>query len=231
MKSLILSIVFLSLCLVSTAQNTPAPGLLWNDSLYLLLPVYPADMRSVTLEQADLRAYCPEAGDQAGQHSCLGFALCNTMTMLWAQKNKKTNTTDSAWIADNTFSAAFIYNQTKAGKACTSGSFIDVALQLVQTKGACLRKSFPYDSLDCSRQPNARQLKEAMHFRIDSLQRFPLPASSDSMLHWTLHALSADHPVLAGLKLHPTFTAWAKIRTAGSPSRRVAVATAMPWWS
>ncbi len=193
--------------LLSQAQSDtllpPASGLLWNDSLYLQLPLYPAGARGGAIPaRVDLSRWCPTPGDQEGQHSCVGFALANAMTILWAQKAR---TSDPHRITALCFSPAFLYNQAKQNADCRSGAYLDRALKIAQEQGVCLLKTFPYTPDDCSRQPDTRQRKEALRYRVDSLLRFPLGASPDSMLRWTLHALSFENPVVVGMQITPNF--------------------------
>lgn len=202
---------FLLIPFLAEAQTDsipPASGLLWGDSLYQTLPIYPADERGGAIpDRIDLSRWCPPPGDQAGQHSCVGFALANAMTILWAQQ---TGTTDARQIAGMRFSPAFLYNQAKQNADCHSGAYLDKALKIAREQGVCLLKTFPYKSDDCSRLPDARQKKEAARFRIDSIQRFPLDASPDDMLRRTLNALSFRNPVVVGMRITPNFYGVAK---------------------
>lgn len=203
MKHILLLLLIPFLAGAQTDTIPPAAGLLWEDSVYQTLPVYPAGERGGAIPaRTDLSRWCPVPGDQAGQHACVGFALANAMTILWAQQ---TRTTDARRIADMRFSPAFLYNQAKQTGDCRSGAYLDRALKIALEQGVCLLKTFPYKPDDCARRPDARQQKEAARYRIDSLQRFPLNASPDDMLRHTLHALSFQNPVVVGMRITPNF--------------------------
>ncbi|MFN0014223.1 MAG: C1 family peptidase [Saprospiraceae bacterium] len=192
----------------NTDSLPPDSGLLWSDSSYLQIPVYAlGDRGDLAKDHVDLSHWCPAPGDQSGQQACVGFAVANAMSILWATSKPGAGRKREG---QHRFSPAFIYNQIKINSDCRSGAYLDQALKLAREQGVCSLKSFPFDSNNCTRQPTARQRKEASRYRIESLQRFPLDAAPDSILRWTKYALSFNNPVVVGLRVTPNFYGVAK---------------------
>ena len=184
--------------LFAAAQDVLPPGLLWDDASYDALPPYSVRERVGTDREKSLLSYCPKAGNQCDQNSCVAWAISYAMTIRLAIQCRKT---DQLWITDHFFSPAFIYNQAKAAVPCDTGAYLKKALELVSVQGVCFERSFPYECQNCTKMPGSPQRQEASLYKITAAQRlFRSNESDKNKIDSTLTALSNDNPVLVALK-------------------------------
>lgn len=183
-------------------------GLLSSDEKYrsiLQLPVYSGKKYNEVPLRISLRKYCPVPGDQGNMGACVGWAT--GYGALTISRARKSGETDPSVITEMANSAAFIYNQIKLeGEDCTSGAYIEDALQLLRDRGDCLEQSFNYQRGDCSVGPSSLELAEAKNYQIqDFAAVFALEDPPKSKVSKTCKVLATETPVIVGIGITPSF--------------------------
>lgn len=184
------------------------PGLLLDARSFRAYPLYPAGERGgISGLEVDLRPYCPSAGEQGRQASCVGFAIAQALTIRLAYSKNKTRRTDSLWIEAHRFSPSFIFNQIKADPVrCDSGAFFHYALEWIVRNGVCLLSDFSYDSTDCRRMPDRELKQQARQNSLDKFEVVVLPGmEADSVCGRVMTALDNGNPVVVALRIKPNF--------------------------
>ncbi|MFM9946568.1 MAG: C1 family peptidase [Saprospiraceae bacterium] len=183
-------------------------GLLSSDERYQSvhqLPVYSGKKYNEVPLRISLRKYCPLPGDQGKMGACVGWATgYGALTIMRA---RKAGETDPSVVTEMANSAAFIYNQVKLeGEDCTSGAYIEDALQLLRDRGDCLEQSFNYQQQDCSVAPSQLQLAEAKHYQIqDFAAVFALDEPPKSKVSKACKVLATETPVIIGIGITHSF--------------------------
>lgn len=115
-------------------------------------------------ESASLASFAPSVGDQGQQGSCVAWASAySARTIVQAAATKQ----DPNSVR---FSPSFLYNQIKLGNDC-QGSYIERAMQTMQSGGVLPWSKFAYTDENCQNMPNADERQQAMPFRIKGYQR------------------------------------------------------------
>jgi C1A family cysteine protease len=110
----------------------------------------------------------PPIENQGNEGSCMAFACAYARGI---EQYYRTNA-----IVYNTsiniFSQEYIYNQTKLGTDCNSGTAISVVLDLFKNKGVCVWSVMPYSDINgCSILPTAAQDSNATNYKITSYSK------------------------------------------------------------
>ena len=128
-----------------------------------LLSPYSSKKTSL-FKTVDLKPFCPTPQNQENTGTCVSFAVgYGAMSILQALEYQWT---DTDTINKYAFSAPFIHNQLTTNPAnCKKGIGVRQAIQLLQDKGNCREKMFPFLQ-DCTTQPTEAALLDARQFKI-----------------------------------------------------------------
>jgi C1A family cysteine protease len=111
----------------------------------------------------------PPVGYQGSEGTCAPFAAVYAARS--SEQYHRTNATSYSY-GSNIFSPEYVYNQTKAGSGCASGSSMVETLNFMVNKGVCTWQSMPYSDLNgCSQTPTAAQQAEAANYKIPYFSR------------------------------------------------------------
>jgi hypothetical protein len=165
-----------------------------DPAVYAATPQAPR-YRAWVPPEKDLSAWFPKPGVQGRQGSCGAWATAYAARAYYAARGRGQAPRDTS----DQFSPAFIYNQTKLG-ACAEGSRIGDALKLMRNQGAASWPDFPYDPVDCTRQPDAAVAARAARFRIDDYER----VDADD-LGRLKEQIAEGNPVIIGMYVSPDF--------------------------
>lgn len=144
----------------------------------------------------DLSTSFPTPRSQGSQGSCVGWAVGYAMKTYHEKVERNWSlTTDS-----HLMSPAFIYNQIKVG-GCNGGSFINSALNLLQTQGISSLATMPYNSSDCSAVPTNAAFTEAADYTIDRWSRINHGSNPDLKGY----IANDKQPIIVGIEVHPDF--------------------------
>jgi hypothetical protein len=148
---------------LSCSISLTAQGLILDPAAYDTtpqLPLYNGAKGVLNLPpQYSLRNYCPTPDDQGGLNSCVAFACSyGAFTLVQAKKQGWS----SATIAQNAYSAAYIFNQigTKEGM-----SFKD-AFNFMANEGVCRAVTFPNSNIVKGIKPPQSAQNEAKSYKI-----------------------------------------------------------------
>lgn len=180
-------------------------GLVMDEAAYNKMPRLPRFEGSKFSElplKVDLRPYTPEIGDQGDIQSCVGWsvgyaALTIQRAIQQDWKNKQ--------IADNAYSALFIYNQVKVDD-CFGGARIEDALKFLSKQGDCQSRDFDTEADDCEKEPSTELIEFAQDHAIDDY--ITLFASNDEprlKVFKTKQSLAQKKPVIIGMKTRKNF--------------------------
>ncbi len=140
----------------------------FNPALYDSVAIFEPladNTRQPLPERVSLEQFAPTAGDQGQQGSCVAWASAYAArTIVQAQATK-------ADPNSTRFSPSFLYNQIKIPNSGCQGSYIERAMQAMQSGGALPFSKFAYNDQSCDRMPDAEQRQQAMPFRIKGYQR------------------------------------------------------------
>ena len=198
--------IFLLLFLLvdPTSAQERISGLLTADDKYQSiqeLPLYSGAKYNEIPLRVNLKKYAPVAGDQLQTGACVGFAVgYHALTILRARQQ---SLTDQAVITAVANSAAFIYNQVRQEQEdCTTGAFIEDALDLLLHDGDCLARSFSLAEQGCEAKPDAQLQQEANAYRIKDFARLFGPNElSDQKLLKACKVLASEFPVVVGVQV------------------------------
>ncbi len=149
-------------------------------------------------EMISLAAYAPSRQNQGKQGSCVAWSSAYAArTILEAASTKQ----DPNTIA---YSPAFMYNNI-ALEDC-QGSYIQRAMEFMQTKGAVRYQDFKYDENDCSRQASGALVQQGQQNKIHGFHRL---TETDEVNGINIRAvkehLAKDAPVVMGMMVGGTF--------------------------
>lgn len=139
----------------------------------------------------------PAVGHQGSEGSCVAWAIAYYARS--AEAYYHSNAT-SYNLSTNIFSPEFLYNQTRSGLDCSSGSSVLTALDFVVRSGICTWQSMPYTSGNCSLLPTSQQSMEAASYKINS---YSAVLTTDITAIKTL--ISQKHPLLLGVSTDQQF--------------------------
>ncbi len=149
-------------------------------------------------ESVSLAAFAPNRKNQGKQGSCVAWSSAYAArTILEAASTRE----DPNTIA---FSPAFLYNNI-ALEDC-QGSYIQKAMEFMQTNGAAHLQDFAYDDKDCSRQASSNLAQQAKQNVIHGFHRL---TETDDVNGINIRAvkehLAKDAPVVIGMMVGGTF--------------------------
>jgi len=157
-----------------------------------------------TPEKLSLRPFCPVPGEQGETGTCTAYATgYSAMTLYTALEQR---VTDSATLAQMTFSAAFIYNQIKKNKGdCSEGIAVENALRLLKSTGNCRFADF--DTIEgCDHQPDSMLLDSVgQHQILDYAAILPFGANSAQTISMLLQFLSDSIPPIIVFRAYENF--------------------------
>jgi hypothetical protein len=149
-------------------------------------------------EAVSLAAFAPQRGDQGKQGSCVAWSSAYAARTVLEAASTRTPPDQLA------YSPAFLYNNI-ALEDC-QGSYIQRAMEFMQTKGAVKMENFQYDENDCSRQASNSLLQEASANKIHGFHRL---TESDDVNGINIRAikehLAKDAPVVIGMMVGGSF--------------------------
>jgi archaellum component FlaF (FlaF/FlaG flagellin family) len=181
-----------------TATATDAAGNAASYSIQvtvntIILPPPPAPLPS------SLQLVMPPVGNQGAESSCIVF---NTVYGARScEQYYRTNATSYSY-ATNIFSPEYVYNQTKIGSDCGSGTAITLTLDLMKNKGVVPWATMPYsDANGCTLMPTAAQDITAAGYKIGSYSKI---LKNDKNAIKTM--LAQKHPVIASITIDNYFT-------------------------
>lgn len=183
-----------------------AQGLEFEDEVYAALPqLAPLEGHKDGELPAsiDLSAFCPPVRNQGDVYSCVGWAVgYGALTIKRAIQNQ---IKDKKTLAEQAYSAMFIYNQIKR-ESCSQGARISDALKLIRQKGDCLASQFDSDVEDCEKMPDEHLLTQIRQDTIaDYLALFDLQAGPEEKIRRTVRALARQEPVIIGMSVRKNF--------------------------
>lgn len=201
--SLFSSVLFLLLLttLTSVAQGV-GKGLIWEDDRYSGVERLGTGMKFSSNDPVvSLKDFCPQPGSQGAFGSCVGWATgYAALSIAIAKKN---NITDQSEITAMAHSALYIYNQIKVA-GCQEGSRISDALELLKTKGDCLKADF--NPNDCAVQPGGSEHNKALPYRIkDYATLFGIDDDSEVKISATINSIASGKPVVIGMNVPKSF--------------------------
>jgi len=105
----------------------------------------------------------PPVANQGSEGSCVAFSVGYAARSAdWYYKTGATSYSYST----NIFSPEHLYNQVKFDVDCLSGTAMQTALEYMMANGIVTYASMPYTNGDCSLQPTAAQVTEALNYKI-----------------------------------------------------------------
>ncbi len=175
-------------------------GLILEDENFDTLPLSPFQSERGTLPLLmDLKPFCPAAGDQGQQPSCVAWTIANALTVIRAVKAAERSTQGKQAMAH---SVAYIYNQIKHQGDCLKGATFSAGLSLLKTRGDCLAKDLAYDQTQCHELPSSVHHQQAAKYRIANYYKlFDKTSTTDEKVSTILTAIANQQPVILGLKV------------------------------
>jgi hypothetical protein len=193
-------------CNVSTIQDTIAKfsqsGYSFSPEQFNKASVYEGledDKGKNPLPEAvSLLKYAPPRGDQGQQGSCVAWSSAyGAQTILVAAATHA----DPASIA---FSPSYLYNQIKLD-GC-QGSYVQRAMEVMQSNGGVPLKEYPYSDRDCEREPSSSQIQQGKQNAIHGFTRL---TEGDNINQINVRAvkehLAKDAPVVIGMMVGQSF--------------------------
>lgn len=209
MKRIITLIMIISACMATMAQDEMefGTGLVIDNEAYERIPQKPTLLtRDFTglPESYSLRQYCPKVGSQGSHGTCTAWS--STYAARTIAEAVKWGWTDQKVITEEAFAPLFIYAQIKnpTDSSCRLGTRMDLALNLLKTKGAPKFKNF---GVKCAEYIPKWIADEAVEYPIDDY--FTLfnhhCTSFDEKVSKIKKALSQDRPVLINMRFPSSF--------------------------
>ena len=160
-------------------------------------------------EKVDLRKYMSSVEDQAETNSCCANALAGAYEYINQRHAQQTGD------VPGDISRLFIYyvgrkkdmesdfghSRKKSDTAAPKdeGMSVSGAISAMQSKGACLAESWPYDLDKVNEKPPEECFKEAQRYKVSDAQRVPVD------LDMMRQCLAEGHPIVFGLQLTERF--------------------------
>ncbi|MEI9943598.1 MAG: C1 family peptidase [Chitinophagaceae bacterium] len=149
-------------------------------------------------EAVSLLRFAPRRGDQGQQGSCVAWSSAYAA---------QTILTAAATGADpNTivFSPSYLYNQIKL-EGC-QGSYVQRAMETMQSNGGVPLKDYPYNDQDCNSEPSSSDIQEG---RQNTIHGFTRLTEGDNINAISVRAvkehLAKDAPVVIGMMVGNSF--------------------------
>ncbi len=198
----VLFLVFLmASCATNKAANTARRcGLVLDENTFGQTKVFMRldTARAHVAPATSLRRFCPRAGNQGEQESCVAWSSAYAAQTIWQAQTTHQQPNKIA------FSPSFVYNQLQHG-ACKPVIFSEAMKVLEQ--GMAPLSSFPYNEKTCAAQPSVQLKTEAERYRISGFQR--LTRSDTDMTVDTIaikQHIAQGIPVLIGALVTDSFS-------------------------
>lgn len=159
---------------------------------YSKIPV--AKTPKVTL-QAAATLNVPPVGDQGGEGSCVAWGTTYAARSINWQANYSAVWSQSV----NIFSPEYVYNQIKAKRSCSSGSYVTRGLDLLKSQGVCTWSTMPYTDVKCTTMPTTAQKAAAANYKIASYSTVTISTSAIKSF------LAAGKPVIVAGSVNNAF--------------------------
>jgi hypothetical protein len=185
------------------AQTHPR-GLDFDDASYALAPKKARLTRALDVlpASASIKNYAPYPKTQGQYGTCTAWssAYCGR-TMVDAIKN---NWTDRDSITARAYSPAFLFRLLRPNDgACTGGSNIEDAFEIMKTKGSLYYNDLP---LLCVPGINSEELGKASGARLKDYARlFDVNSSANIKVQAVKKSISEKKPVVFGMLCPPSF--------------------------
>lgn len=149
-------------------------------------------------EAVSLAAFAPNRLNQGKQGSCVAWSSAYAARTILEAASTRQNPNQVA------YSPAFVYNNIALDDC--QGSYIQRAMEFMQTRGSLPFSDFQYDENNCSRQANSSLLQKASENRIHGFTRL---TESDDVNGLNIRAvkehLAKDAPVVIGMMVGQSF--------------------------
>lgn len=147
----------------------------------------------------------PIPQNQGSESSCVAFACAYAARSYMLHKNNNLSyfIPNSSSAQDNRvlFSPEFLYNNTKASGDCSTGTYIDVALNFMKNKGVITWEEMKYsDKNGCEDIGNTQQRKNAEYFKISEYYRI-----SGFDVEYYKRIVTKGFPIIIGVMLDEGF--------------------------
>lgn len=198
--------VFISFSMNLAAQRR-STGLILNDAVYSqtqTLPHFDGVKYNNVPIKFSLRPHCPTPGDQFTTSTCVGWAVGHgALTIAKAAAKGMTNTDSINQVAHSAF---YIYNRVATD--CKVGAELSAALNLVQTEGDCLSRTFGNEINNCEKKPTETATKEARFYKIkDFVTVFKLDDAPNVKISKMQQTLAAGNPIVVAMNVTNSFYA------------------------
>ncbi len=182
-------------------------GLVFDEKEYQKLPLAEPKLRSRSSNWTEISKKSLRSDlqipvlDQGPQGSCTAFATVQAAAIQYRiYMNRKCKVS----LPVDTFSASFIYNQSKITDYW-QGPFLKFALQYLKD-GICFDRVFPYDPTDCEKEPDAQVKAVAADLDIWDYERiFPTKREAlasenleNDKINAIINTLETNRPVIVG---------------------------------
>jgi C1A family cysteine protease len=194
---------FLKICLfllffpiiVSAQINKRPTGLLFNPKEYAKIPVAAKLTRGFynLPKSHSLKKYAPTPGNQGQTGTCTAWSTAYHAITI--SESVKLNRTDFNSTNKETFSPSFIYNQIRNDETCNNGTSIEVALQLMVSKGNMKISEFPFD---CNATIDPSILSKSENYKLSGYRTL-FSQDANQKIVPVKKALSENNPVLIGM--------------------------------
>jgi len=155
----------------------------------------------------DLSIMMPPVRSQGSQGSCVAWA-----TTYYLKSYQEKIQHEYLYASyENVMSPAFVYNQSKLGEDCGSGSAIAKALEILKTKGCNTWEEFPYTDLDCLRLPSEEQQQLAEINKINDYFSVAIPELNTDENYTLTNLIKTlilqKNPIVIGMSVDDDFKA------------------------
>jgi len=204
-RSWLFLILLHSICSLQAQDHRPT-GLIDEDGVYSTIPQYVPDegiKYNMLIDNYSLKEYCPMPGDQGSVSSCVAWAIgYGALTMCRAIRDSLTN---REAITQKANSANFIFNKTKEGENCSTGSKFSKAFNLLLETGDCLAINFD-TTTSCTQKPDTNLVLEANQYKIKGYSRlFNLYDLTERKIKLLKLAIASNNPVVIGMSITSSF--------------------------
>lgn len=131
-------------------------------------------------------------GNQGQEGSCVAFAVgyLGSTYMIKANKNYSVEVR----------SPEYLYNSTKTPGNCTSGTYMNNALNFLKDKGICGWSRMAYsDQNGCSTKPNAQQLAYGLYGRLTNWKTIDKSVANIKIV------INSELPLIVGMNIYESF--------------------------
>ena len=208
----ILAIFSFAITNLNAQDNNFYTGMEFNEEAYNATPAPPLMLSreySAMPRTYSLKKYCPTPKNQGQQGSCVGWSSAYAArTILYAKRKSMTNT---AAITSIAFSPSYVYNQIKLSSDCTSGSYVNSAMEVLNNQGSPKLADHPYA---CNQTITSTDKNKASKYKIKTYRR--LSNTGASTIDAVQKSISEGNPVVIGMSVYSSFSyskgVWSGVR-------------------